>query len=246
MKTLTIKEQKRARFTFQQIMEGIEGVAIIVAGYLTLFLKPLRDRWGVSKAVANRPLPADEVIKEPKWQFTHGIEINAPAKYVWPWIAQIGQSRGGFYSYEALENLTGLNILNSDEVLTEFQNPKLGDLIPFGPKDAYPLVVCDPGRAMAVGHGRDLDTNTYLDPKVSYPTNYFHLTWLWYVEPMDGHRSRFISRNRVTFTASLKHKLMFGHFIEPIIFTMDRKMCYGIKKRAENLFRKDRMKKRVP
>ena len=38
-----------------------------------------------------------------------------------PWIAQIGQGRGGFYTYEALENLVGLQIYNTDVVLPEFQ-----------------------------------------------------------------------------------------------------------------------------
>jgi len=237
MKTFAIKEQRRARFTLSQILEGIEGIAIAIACYLTLFLKPWRDRWGLSKAEAECLLPGDDIIKKPKSQFTHAIEIDAPAEYVWPWIAQIGQGRGGFYSYVALENLTGLNIINSDEVLPQFQNPKLGDLIPFGPKDAYPLVVCEPGYAMAIDHGRDLDTNTYIDPAVSYPKNYFHLTWLWLVEPIDEHKSRFISRNRVTYTALLKHNLIFGLLMEPIIFAMDRKMCYGIKKRAEQLYR---------
>ena len=238
MKALAIKEQAHARFTLPQILEGLEGITIILACYLTIFLKPLRDRWGLSKEKATQPLPGDELIKEPKSQFTHAIEINAPAKYVWPWVAQIGQGRGGFYSYEALENLSNLNIYNSDEILPEFQNHQIGDLIPFGTKDAYPLEVYEHGKAMVIAHRHDMDNNTSYDPKVSSPTNYFQVSWLWYVEPMSEHSSRFISRNRVTYASTLKNKLMFGALMEPIIFTMDRKMCYGIKKRAERLYRK--------
>ena len=31
--------------------------------------------------------------------------IDAPPDRVWPWIAQLGQGRGGFYTYARLENL---------------------------------------------------------------------------------------------------------------------------------------------
>ena len=224
------------RFTFFQIMEGLEGVTIIIACFLTFFLKPLRDRWGLSKEEAKRVLPGDEIVSQPNTQFTHAIEIDAPSENVWPWIAQMGQRRGGFYSYEALENLTGMNIYNSNEILHEFQNPKIGDLIPFSPTDAYPLVLCEPGKAMAIGLCYDLDKSILFDPEAdSYPSNYFCLSWLWYVEAIDERRSRFFSRNRIAYPPSFKNKLIFGPLLEPIVFAMDRKMCRGIKKRAEKL-----------
>ncbi|MGI9545126.1 MAG: hypothetical protein ACR2MX_17825, partial [Cyclobacteriaceae bacterium] len=68
------------------------------------------------------------------------------------------------------------------------------------------------------------------------PTNYLHLSWLWYVEALDENRSRFISRNRVDYAPFFKNKLAFGPFTEPIVFAMDRKMCLGIKNRAERLY----------
>lgn len=236
MKATDIKFQKRPRFTFLQILEGLEGIAIMAVCYLTFFLKPLRDHWGMSKKAANRPLPGDELVKHPKSQFTHAIQINAPAKYVWPWIAQMGQGRGGFYSYEALENISGLNIYNADEVLPEYQDPKIGDDIPFGQGQGFPLVICEPGQAMAIENWFDLDANAVFDPKMASPEHYLHLTWLWYVEDINEHHSRFISRNRVTYSSSWKANFMFGFVMEPMVFAMDRKMCYGIKKRAEKLF----------
>jgi hypothetical protein len=223
--------------TMMQLMQGIEGIAVMLLCYLTFFLKPYRDRWGLGKEEAKRPLPGDGFVSSPKSQFTHAVEIDAPSDCVWPWIAQMGQGRGGFYSYEALENLMGLQIYNAQSILTEFQEPKIGDLIPFGPKDAYPLVICDHGSAMAIENWYDLDAKRVFDPAGSSPGNYLHLTWLWCVEPLDGKRSRFISRNRVSYSASFKNEMMFGSFSEPIVFAMDRKMCLGIKKRAERLFK---------
>ncbi len=226
----------KSRFSFLQIVQGLEGVIIMIACYITFFLKPFRNRWGLSEEEADRKLPGDGLVKMPKTKFTHAVNINAPSEYVWPWIAQIGQGRGGFYTYEALENMIGLNIYNSDVVLPEFQNPKIGDIISFGPDGGYPLVICEEGSAMAIETRLDLETNREYDPQVSIPEKYLHLTWLWYVQSLDGNRSRFISRNRVDYAPSFKTKLIFNFLSEPIIFTMDRKMCLGIKKRSEQLY----------
>lgn len=228
-------KQNRTRFSFTQILEGFEGVAIIIACYLTFFLKPLRERWGLSKEEAKRPLPGNELVSSPKSKFTHAIKINAPAKYVWPWIAQIGQGRGGFYTYEALENLIGLQIYNSEVVLPDFQNPTIGDTVAFSPEDRSPIVICEHGRAMAIENSLDMDSKQLYDPKGPSPKNFLHLSWLWYVEALDDNHCRFISRNRVDYSPSFKNKLMFGPLTEPIVFAMDRKMCLGIKKRAERL-----------
>jgi hypothetical protein len=38
---------------------------------------------------------------------TMGAIRDALASAVWPWLLQRGQGRGGFYSYEELENLAG-------------------------------------------------------------------------------------------------------------------------------------------
>ena len=46
---------------------------------------------------------------------------------VWSWVVQMGQGRGGFYSYDWLENLFGMNIHNADRILPEYQQLKVGD-----------------------------------------------------------------------------------------------------------------------
>ena len=50
------------------------------------------------------------MIPDPLHTTTHAITVRASAEAVWPWLVQIGQNRGGFYTYDALENLAGLNV----------------------------------------------------------------------------------------------------------------------------------------
>jgi hypothetical protein len=65
------------------------------------------------------PLPGDDLVPDPGYEHTR--DVRAPAEEVWPWLAQIGQGRGGFYSYEWLENLAGCDIHNADEIRPEWQ-----------------------------------------------------------------------------------------------------------------------------
>lgn len=235
MNTTTV--HSRPNLTLKQIVESFEGVIIIIACYLTFFLGRVRSRWGMKREELGQSYPGDSIVPEPKTQFSHGIDINAPAEFVWPWIAQIGQGRGGFYSYELLENIAGLQIYNSDEILPQFQNPQVGDEIPFGAGLGYPLIICEPGKAMTIEVALNMDNNETYDLHGRRPEKFLHLTWLWYIKEMGEGKSRFISRNRVESNDSFRNRMLFGWVSEPIIFAMDRKMCIGIKKRAERYYK---------
>lgn len=232
----TITTSKRVWYGLSSLLSGVEGVLIIIACYITFFLRSIRAKWGLSKELAGREYPGDKIISNPITQFTHGIEINAPSEFVWPWIAQMGQGRGGFYSYELLENLIGLEIYNSNKIIPEYQKPFVGDRIPFGPDIAYPLVICDSGKAMVIEHCENMDTKSECISKERLSGNYLHLSWLWHLEGVDEEKSRFVSRNRLAYNTSFKNKMVIDVLAEPVVFAMDRKMCLGIRKRAEDYY----------
>jgi hypothetical protein len=95
-------------------------------------LSPYRQlRWGLSKEEASRSMPGDDLISRVLVQTTRAIRIQALAEAIWPWLVQMGQGRGGFYSYDWLENLFGMDIHNSNQLLPKYQHLKVGDLIPF-------------------------------------------------------------------------------------------------------------------
>lgn len=89
--------------------------------------------WGTTKEECQIRLPGDELIHQPAMRTTEGVTIDAPAGAVWPWLLQIGQDRGGLYSYQAFENLVGLNYRNAEEIHPEWQTLVPGDLIRFAP-----------------------------------------------------------------------------------------------------------------
>jgi len=117
------------------------------------WLRPWHVRWGATEAEVRRALPGDELLPNPKLSATHAITIHAPVAEVWPWLAQIGQGRGGFYSYTWIENLLGCDIHNADRVHPEWQNLKAGDQILLHPKiPPIPAVIVEPRRVIVL-HG---------------------------------------------------------------------------------------------
>ena len=222
----------KPRFTLRQLFEGLQGATICLLCYLTLPLQPLRKRWGLTKSEVAQTYPGDHWIEKPLDQFNHAIEIRAEPDNIWPWIAQIGQGRGGFYSYEALENLFGYQIYNSDTILPQFQDVKVGDLIPFSPTDAFPVIEVEPPHKLIIGVFVDLDTKQPIEPTSKLIGNCMHVTWLFHIEPMTSTTSRLVSRCRVQMQPTWKKRLWLVLY-EPVMFTMDRKMLIEIKRRVE-------------
>ncbi len=212
---------------WRDVVEGTAGAAVMAAAMVTPFLRPLRSHWGLDPAVAARALPGDELVADPRWQWTHGIEVEAPAAVAWRWVAQIGADKAGFYSYQWLENIPGCDVRNAETVHDDWAVEQ-GDALLLHPKMpplAVEIVV--PGSHF-VAHaapeaGTDLDHDRWAD-----------VSWLFLVEALGPQRSRVISRYRCATSDDLATRLQLGPaFVEPIGFAMDRQMLCGIKQRAE-------------
>lgn len=217
----------------RSILKCLGSLVNLVGGFTTLYLMVIRPwhlKWGATSDEADRLLPGDDLISNAKINATHAITIDAPIDRVWPWIAQIGQGRGGFYSYEAIENAMGLDIHNADRVLPEFQNPQVGEKLPFAEGFSVPYAIVDAPRTLVI-HG-DTRTGSVTMPGLR-PGDYLAVQWGWYLEPIDAQTTRFIERWRADYGSGLMNTLIYRLFMEPGAFIMERKMLLTIKERAE-------------
>jgi hypothetical protein len=211
---------------WRDVSAGVGGAAIMVAAMLTPFLRQARSHWGLDAATAERSYPGDELIGEPRWSWTHGIEIDAPAAEVWPWIAQIGADKAGFYSYQWLENIAGCDLRNAEAVHPEWAVRQDGTLR-LHPEWAL--------RIVSLKKGEHFVAHAPADPAArAAGESWAEASWLFYLEPLGAARCRFISRYRVDCSDDIATRIKLGPtFIEPIGFAMDRKMLMGVKERAE-------------
>jgi len=186
-----------------------------LAAAYAFVIRPYHLRWGATDGEVEMTLPCDELVPQPKLNATHAITINAPAAQIWPWLVQIGQDRGGFYSYTWLENLVGCHMRNAERIVPEWQQLEVGDEVWLHPK-APPLrvLVIEPQRYIAL-----------------------EKCWTFYLDPIDEHRTRLIIRGRGDYYPDFKNALInfiyFRLLFEPAHFIMERKMMLGIKERAE-------------
>jgi hypothetical protein len=193
---------------------AVTFVLLLVAVYWT-GIHPWMTNWGSTAAERQMVLPGDDLHPDRSAQSTWAITINAPPDVVWQWLAQVGQDRAGFYSYTWLENLIGANIHNADEIHPEWQHLAVGDAWRLAPPDYL------------WGLGKDAVVRVLL----SEPGYVLVLESLWgahVIVPIDADTSRLLVRG-----ASGEANLMTTLLLDPVVFTMEKRMLLGLKARAE-------------
>ena len=220
-------EGRAAHQDWRDVTAGVGGAAVMLAAFLTPFMRRARRHWGLDEATANRTLPGDELIPVPTWDWTHGIEIEAEAERVWPWVAQIGADRGGFYSYQWLENLVGCNVHNAERIHPELALGP-GAMLSLHPKmPPLPIALFERGSHFVAFAAADEKARVAGKPWIA-------TSWGFYVEPVAKGRCRFISRYRCAASDDALSALEYGPLLlEPIGFAMDRRMLLGVKARVE-------------
>jgi hypothetical protein len=197
---------------------------ILLAGTCAATLLTARGtlrNWGATKAECRAVLPGDEFVPDPAVVTTRAVTVEAPADAVWPWLVQLGQNRGGMYSYDKLENALGLDIHNADEIRPEWQHRAVGDKVWLvrrgwlGIPDGLALTVgrIEPGHSIAL---------------LEEP---WHAVWSFHLRPHGPQRCRLVSRSRAPRAQGLGR--LGGELFDPVTLLMTRKMLLGIKERAE-------------
>jgi hypothetical protein len=191
-----------------------------VAAYASL-ARPRHLRWGASGPECAAQLAGDDLIAYPDLTATRAITVRATAGEVWPWIAQLGQGRGGFYSYDALENLAGCRIHSADRILPEHQDVGVGDEVKLHPEVALAVAGCEPGRSLVLRGGVPIG-------KAAPP---YDFTWAFVLAEQGDGTTRLIVRERYTYTRWWAPLVV--EPVEAVSFVMSRKMLRGIRAAAE-------------
>jgi hypothetical protein len=212
--------------TFGKTVGAASGLAVLAAGALAA--RPWFLRWGATDEEIGKTLPGDDLAPTAASVATRAVTIHAPAGAVWAWLVQIGQDRGGFYSYTWLENLVGARIRNADHILPEHQSRQVGDTIWMTPRERYGGKGCVkvarlvPGRALVMVSPEDYHA-------IAWRGIALDGTWAFILEPVDERTTRLIVRSRSGPRPGPFHFLAY----DPVHFIMERKMMLGIRDRAE-------------
>ncbi|MFZ3333491.1 MAG: SRPBCC family protein [Candidatus Acidiferrales bacterium] len=167
-----------------------------------------------------RGLSGDELIPNSVGSVTHAVTIRRPPHEVWPWLAQMGSGRAGWYAYDFIDNG---GQPSADRILPEFQNVGVSTVFPALPeaKDVFVAVRCEPEYALVLA---------WRSPNGTYLT-----TWAFVLEQPAPNRTRLIVRGRAAPDYSpYGLPLWFTKLTAPWVHAiMERKQLRGIQRRAE-------------
>ena len=205
----------RSSFTAGRVLRAAAWL-LVGLGVYHLAVRPRLLSWGADDGEVAQALPGDGRIADPYVVSTRAVSIAAEPSDVWPWLAQMGDERGGLYSYDRLDMWLGyLHGRSANVVLPEYQHLAVGDVIPLGRGPDWPVIVVDPEHGLVV------------EPAGA------EVTWCWAIIPTNS-RTRLVSRVRVRIGTRLL-LWMLAPAIDLPWFIMERQMLHGIARRAEAL-----------
>jgi hypothetical protein len=204
-------------------MTRVGGIAALIVVFLAAVyayaVRPWHLHRGATKAEAERPLPGDDRVPNPKFTYTQAITVQAPPEEVWPWLVQIGYQRAGWYSHDWIHRLLGVagsvddERRSADRIIPELQDLQEGDLIEIAPGMGFEV--------LDVARDQFLLTGTEDG------------SWVWYLDPIDPETTRLIVRMRGTWGPGLGNTLLYGIPNDLGSLVMQPKTLRGIKERAE-------------
>ena len=189
------------------------GVVLVI---YVLWSRPYQLRWGATDEDIQRPMPGDELDRNPTFLATRAITINGTPEQIWPWLIQMGYERAGFYGYDMIENLGSQRGPDSAKrIIPELQNVKVGDEIPISAAGSWVLYAIQP-EDYFIWSGKTGDGG---------------FTWALY--PIDEYHTRLVSRIRWSHHWSPPSQLALDLFTEFTDHLAVRKILQGVKGRVE-------------
>ena len=196
--------------------------AVLTALATLPVLRTWAMQWGSTEAELDATLPGDELTPAADHVVTRAVSIDAPPSAVWPWLVQLGTGRGGFYSYDALENLAGLGIRSADRIEPHLQDLASGDPVALAEGLELRVATLEIDRALVLAG---------IPEPGDSPEMPFRFSWAFVLEETGGGTSRLVVRERYEYlrrSAAL--------VVEPTTFVswlMTQQMLRGIRTRAE-------------
>jgi hypothetical protein len=192
----------------------VGALVMVAAGFFGLY-RPWQLKWGATPEEVARSMPGDEIVRNPLFNATRVVTVNARPEEIWPWIVQIGFHRGGFYTYDLLDNPFRRS---AERIVPELQHISAGDLIPMGPGKTTGTWV------------KEFVPNQWM---VWWGRKNEYTTWTWVLVPTSDSTTRLMTRVRAPLSWRQPMSAVWLVMLEVADFPMMRKCLLGIKRRVE-------------
>jgi hypothetical protein len=103
---------------------GLLAAALGLVGGYTFAVRPRLVRWGATDEEVRQPFPGADLVPDGMRTATMAVTIDAPPSRAWPWLVQMGVDRGGWYSWDRLDNFARRS---AERIHPEWQAIAVGD-----------------------------------------------------------------------------------------------------------------------
>jgi proline iminopeptidase len=189
--------------------------------------------WGATHDEVVGPYPGADLVPEGKRSSASAVSIDAPPEQVWPWLVQMGWERGGWYSWDLLDNA---GRPSATEVHPEWQDLAVGDQLKFWlfgrVADSYRVAVMEPNRFLGLYGYSDL-LGRWLDPKEPRPSSYMEAIWGFHLRELPGGRTRLVVSGYQTFRPRWMERFYAEWLMLPVSWIMTARMLVVLKRNIE-------------
>ncbi len=214
-------------------LAGVAGVGVV---YGRRVLPRLINR-GATDEEIDGPFPGAELVPGGKRSGTMAVTIDAVPEQVWPWLVQMGWDRGGWYSWDLLDNA---GRKSADEVHPEWQNLAVGDQLRFWSfgrvLDAYRVGVVEPNRFLGLYGYTDL-RGRWLDPKQARPSSYMEALWGFLLKESPHGGTRLVISGYQTFRPRWVERFIASWLLISVSWPMSARMIAVLKRNIERAAR---------
>jgi proline iminopeptidase len=154
--------------------------------------RPLLRNWGATPDDRSRVLPGDWLIPDERSVSTMAITIRAPFVVVWPWLAQMGTDRAGWYSFDHLDRG---GRPSAREVDPRWTDVRQGDRMVTVPgRSWFDVAHVERHRSLVLRATLDGRGRPY-DPRRGRPAVFVDARWEFFLDPLPDGATRLIVRS---------------------------------------------------
>lgn len=209
------------------------GLAVTAAAVCGCMARGRLSRWGATDEEVAGPYPGADIVPEGERSPTMAVTIDASPEQVWPWLVQMGWDRGGWYSWDLLDNA---GRRSAAEVHPEWQTLAVDDQLKFWAlgrvMDAYRVAVIEPNRFLGLYGYTDLG-GRWLDPTEPRPSSYMEALWGFLLNELPDGRTRLVVSGYQTFRPRWVERFVAAWLLLAVSWPMQARMIAVLKRNIE-------------
>jgi hypothetical protein len=196
-----------------------------------LWIRPRLRTWGATRDETTGAYPGDELIPDADHWTTMATTLPGPPERVWAWLVQMGVGRGGWYSWDWLDNA---GEPSADRIVLQWQHLEKGQRLNSMPggRNWMTVAVLEPNRTLVLRSVYQLPSFRTLEMGAGpLPWAFSDAIWGFHLRPAPGDRTRLVARIRARGRPRSFTRL-FGLVDEPRHFSMQTRQFHNLRVRV--------------